>query len=1112
MPVTLDTARRELRRIRESRIARNLFAQAHAKRVLLDIGEAPEDFPRFDDNLDARVTWVAYELIAVGCTIAEAGERGEAASALYEGGQSLEHLHRTRSSRGSPAAFHTLLAAMAFYAGGQYSRAFVAMRDAEEMTLGAEIIGAFLRRDVRRALEKATFAVASLEGLPDDASDAEHVERGVTLAIARAIHTALEYAHSGEWDTLEAAFACSADALAIAAWGRAPAWWFVARLLRLLLRDLGSSSLWEQLPPYFPVDLNSELRRYSSLHALSARPAWELWQSQLDALPKVLDPSHSVVLNLPTSGGKTRLAELAILQILITHPDAKVLYLAPFRSLALEVEHTLSETLGVLGHGVSHLYGGSRVSKVDERAAAEAAIIIATPEKARAILRASPAMMKALKLIVIDEGHLLGLDARHVRNEIFTDHLRAVAGAVGARILLLSAVLPNAEQLASWVGGPGDHLVRSLWTPSARRLGALLWQGRQVRLEWRGETDCFNPRFVERTTIPGTRQQFPRTKNEAIASTAVRLMSSGAVLIFCGQARSVTGLAKSMLTALSIAQAGSHEWPDHEWRVFEAVCREDLPSDAVELRAAREGVLCHHAQLPPEVRLAMERLMRKGKARIVIATKTLAQGVNIGVASVIVATVSHGQDSDLTARDFWNICGRAGRAFVDGEGRVLYAIDETEAADKVRRARTRMESYFSGAQGDAARSGILDLLRAVRAISEQASVPFEHLLELLAENDLSALGEDEEEVAEGLDTIDDTLLALHEDPIVNAEGTSSLAWVDRVFRTSLGAAQALDDFSTEDLVAFMRARTAGVLRATEGTNVRRCVVTSGLPVRAALSMKKGLDVFRAIADELDRDFSEEALEGAVKRCEEWVRETELPSVKRMPDPQTLAALRGGWMRGDGIRTLCRAVTIKDDLDVLGKFYGYQLPWILHAAAQQLRCTEEEDRARVIDRLALLVELGLPNEAASFIYLAGVRSRAVATELSDYSQTLLTGTTIGAMSRQLQDDGVADALRASVSAEAAEWIELVRRTLSYGRERAVGISHFTCAGAPIDQLLHVRGDGTSFFLVSTDLRWTRGFSSTVKLPFSKIANDPRYAFEWEGADVWRVQMRDPRVNP
>lgn len=40
-------------------------------------------------------------------------------------------------------------------------------------------------------------------------------------------------------------------------------------------------------------------------------------------------------------------------------------------------------------------------------------------------------------------------------------------------------------------------------------------------------------------------------------------------------------------------EAPVHPWPDTEWRLLDAVCREELGDDSVEITAARLGVVCH---------------------------------------------------------------------------------------------------------------------------------------------------------------------------------------------------------------------------------------------------------------------------------------------------------------------------------------------------------------------------------------------------------------------------------------------------------------------------------------------------------------------------------------
>jgi replicative superfamily II helicase len=152
--------------------------------------------------------------------------------------------------------------------------------------------------------------------------------------------------------------------------------------------------------------------------------------------------------------------------------------------------------------------------------------------------------------------------------------------------------------------------------------------------------------------------------------------------------------------------------------------------------------------------------MRSVPPKIIIASSTLAQGVNIGISSVIVATPYQGQ-KPIDHRDFWNICGRAGRAFVDGEGKILYAIDETRNPWQIRKNQELAEKYFSTEESNPVESGLLFVLDLIRQVAQRADVDFGELMTMVAENDFSALGEEHAGFCSRiLDLIDDGLLAL----------------------------------------------------------------------------------------------------------------------------------------------------------------------------------------------------------------------------------------------------------------------------------------------------------------------------------------------------------------
>ena len=87
--------------------------------------------------------------------------------------------------------------------------------------------------------------------------------------------------------------------------------------------------------------------------------------------------------------------------------------------------------------------------------------------------------------------------------------------------------------------------------------------------------------------------------------------------------------------------------------------------------------------------------MRSRSPLIVIASSTLGQGVNVGISSIIISTPYYGKNAKISSRDFWNTCGRAGRAFSDIEGKILYAIDTTEGKWK---KPSTCQKYFGNQQ------------------------------------------------------------------------------------------------------------------------------------------------------------------------------------------------------------------------------------------------------------------------------------------------------------------------------------------------------------------------------------------------------------------------------
>src|SRR5258707_11937598 len=96
------------------------------------------------------------------------------------------------------------------------------------------------------------------------------------------------------------------------------------------------------------------------------------------------------------------------------------------------------------------------------------------------------------------------------------------------------------------------------------------------------------------------------------------------------------------------------------------------------LKLLDEGIIVHHGRLPGRVRLAVEELARAEAVRLIVATTTLAQGINFPIKTVLVRGLQMGETETVSPMTFWNICGRAGRAMKENEGQILFCVDETK--------------------------------------------------------------------------------------------------------------------------------------------------------------------------------------------------------------------------------------------------------------------------------------------------------------------------------------------------------------------------------------------------------------------------------------------------
>jgi hypothetical protein len=156
--------------------------------------------------------------------------------------------------------------------------------------------------------------------------------------------------------------------------------------------------------------------------------------------------------------------------------------------------------------------------------------------------------------------------------------------------------------------------------------------------------------------------------------------------------------------------------PNELVQAIRAVIRDEYGPDYPLVDLLERRVAVHHAGLSDDVRIMIEALGERGALQQIVATTTLAQGINFPISNVVLGSYKYPYGEEMPPEDFWNIAGRAGRVTQGEAGVVLLAAhtDERAAAlsEYVLRAGRDLSSTLVGMVGSALeRFGHLDLTR-----------------------------------------------------------------------------------------------------------------------------------------------------------------------------------------------------------------------------------------------------------------------------------------------------------------------------------------------------------------------------------------------------------------
>jgi len=453
--------------------------------------------------------------------------------------------------------------------------------------------------------------------------------------------------------------------------------------------------------------VNSRVSRFVSrlVDRANEKPLFEMLPPQRITLREhgLLGSGHrAVIVSLPTSSGKTLIAQFRILQALNQFDGERgwVAYLAPTRALVNQICARLRKDFEPLGVIVERVSPALEIDGVEAEILAtrdpksEFRVLVGTPEKIDLLLRGGweEKIGRPLTLVIVDEAHNLSHGERGIRLELLLATINRECRY--SQFLLLTPFITNSSEVARWLSpdSNADMGVQFEWKPNDRAIAiaqptrghdpgdfvlklATVHTSRET-IDVPGEIELCAGRPLGLT--------WSEVRNSLLkisAATAHCLNRRGTTIIVASQVPHTWSIARTLTTSEGFSSGQDYRAVSND---IDFVCEfvaDEFGPDFELLRFLRSSVGLHHSGLSDETRVLMEWLVERGQLSTLVATTTIAQGVNFPVSGVVLAGHQYPYGQDMPPEDFWNLAGRAGRADQTGLGIIaLAATDDAKAA------------------------------------------------------------------------------------------------------------------------------------------------------------------------------------------------------------------------------------------------------------------------------------------------------------------------------------------------------------------------------------------------------------------------------------------------
>lgn len=423
---------------------------------------------------------------------------------------------------------------------------------------------------------------------------------------------------------------------------------------------------------------------------------------------QLLNPAHrAIVVNLPTSSGKTLIAEYRILQALnqFKEQGGWVAYVVPTKALANQVYNQLKRDLGNIGLRIEKASGAIELDGFEQHLIEESGnqttfdVLVTTYEKMNLLVRQGlgTTTVRPLVLTVVDEAHNIEEKQRGLNLEFLLSTIKN--DCEEANFLLMTPDISNSEDVVNWLAGDRGQVINlelDWWQPNERVIGAIKVEGRGRDYDYLLKTLHTDKGTYEvGDAIPLGKGDSAETASEARGSkvkitkavAAEFLNLDSPIIVLASDPNETYSIAESLYEKSSDDFA-----QDEDVDLLIKLVQSELGNDFPLARLLTKRIAVHSSALPDEIRFLIEDLMSNEKLQALVATTTIAQGINFPVSAVIMGAYNYPYSGPMPVRDFWNLAGRVGRAGQDTMGWVGMTVRNDNDLQEV-------STYITSASG-----------------------------------------------------------------------------------------------------------------------------------------------------------------------------------------------------------------------------------------------------------------------------------------------------------------------------------------------------------------------------------------------------------------------------